>query len=420
MYIRTKLDLAKELAEIKEAGLYKDERIILSDQKANINVRYPEDSEPREVLNFCANNYLGLANHPDLIMAAHETLDAYGFGVASVRFICGTQNIHKVLEKQIAEFYKTDDTILYSSCFDANGGLFEAILGADDTIITDALNHASIIDGIRLCKSRRLIYNHSDMKSLEAKLRLAREGSDIWDHSGLEAPPHPAKNIIIATDGVFSMDGDIAKLQEIIELANKYDAMVMVDDSHATGFFGKTGRGSIEHCGVLGEVDIITSTLGKAMGGATGGFTTGRKEIIDMLRQRSRPYLFSNSVAPPVVGASIAAFDMLDKSDDLREKLRKNTELFRAGMSAMGFDIIDSVHPIVPVLFRKFEDDAVLAQKVSKDLYEEGIYAVGFFFPVVPKGMARIRIQISAAHSKEDIDKCLAAFKKVGKKHKVI
>jgi len=420
MYIRTKLDLAKELSEIKEAGLYKDERIILSDQKANINVRFPVDSKPREVLNFCANNYLGLANHPVIIKAARETLDTHGFGLASVRFICGTQDIHKNLEKIIADFYHTEDTILYSSCYDANGGLFEAILGQDDTIITDALNHASIIDGIRLCKARRLIYNHSDMNSLEEKLKLAREGSDIWDHSGLEAMPQPAKNIIIATDGVFSMDGDIAKIQEIIELAYKYDAMVMVDDSHATGFFGKTGRGSIEYCDALEEIDIITSTLGKAMGGATGGFTTGRKEIIDMLRQRSRPYLFSNSVAPSVVGASIAAFELLDKSDDLRATLRENTKLFRDGMTKLGFDIIDSVHPIVPVLFRKFENDAVLAQTISKELYDEGIYAVGFFFPVVPKGKARIRIQISAAHTKQDIEKCLAAFEKVGKKNNVI
>lgn len=420
MYIRTKLDLAKELSEIKQAGLYKDERIILSDQKSSINVRFPDDSEPREVLNFCANNYLGLANHPALVKAAHDTLDSHGFGLASVRFICGTQDIHKKLEKQIADFYQTEDTILYSSCFDANGGLFESILDKDDTIITDALNHASIIDGIRLCKARRLIYNHSDMKSLEEKLKLAREGSDIWDHSGLEAMPHPAKNIIVATDGVFSMDGDIAKLREIIELTNKYDAMIMVDDSHATGFLGKTGRGSIEHCNALGEIDIITSTLGKAMGGATGGFTTGKKEIIDMLRQRSRPYLFSNSVSPSVVGASIAAFDLLDKSDDLRTKLQDNTKLFREGMTKLGFDIIESVHPIVPVLFRKFENDAMLAQMISKDLYNEGIYAVGFFFPVVPKGMARIRIQISAAHSTADIEKCLTAFEKVGKKHKVI
>lgn len=420
MYIRTKLDLAKELSEIKEQGLYKDERVILSDQKANISVRFPDNAKEREVLNFCANNYLGLANHPALIKAAHETLDTYGFGLASVRFICGTQDIHKQLEKQIAKFYHTEDTILYSSCFDANGGLFEAILGQDDTIITDALNHASIIDGIRLCKARRLIFNHSDMHSLEEKLKLAREGSDIWDHSGLEAMPNPARNIVVATDGVFSMDGDIAKIREIIELANKYDAMVMVDDSHATGFLGEKGRGSIEYCNALGEVDIITSTLGKAMGGATGGFTTGRKEIIDMLRQRSRPYLFSNSVSPSVVGASIAAFDLLDKSDDLRAKLVENTKQFRTGMTKLGFDIIDSVHPIVPVLFRKFENDAVLAQAVSKDLYEEGIYAVGFFFPVVPRGMARIRVQISAAHTKQDIEKCLAAFEKVGKKHKVI
>ncbi|MDD5363247.1 MAG: glycine C-acetyltransferase [Ignavibacteria bacterium] len=420
MYIRTKLDLAKELGNMKDAGLYKEERIILSDQKANIDVRYPADSKETEVLNFCANNYLGLANHPELIKAAHETLDKYGFGMASVRFICGTQDLHKELENKIAEFYQTEDTILYSSCFDANGGLFEAILGADDAIITDALNHASIIDGIRLCKARRLIYDHSDMNSLEQKLKLAREGSDIWDHSGLEAMPNAPKNIIIATDGVFSMDGDVAKIDEIIELANKYDAMVMVDDSHATGFLGKTGRGSIEYCGSLGHVDIITSTLGKAMGGASGGFTTGRKEIIDMLRQRSRPYLFSNTLAPSIVGASIKAFDLIAGSDDLREKLKNNTVFFRKRMKELGFEIIDSVHPIVPVLFRKFQNDAQLATLVSRDLYNEGIYVVGFSYPVVPKGQARIRVQISAAHDMEHIERCLTAFEKVGKKHKVI
>ncbi len=420
MYIRTKVDLSKELAKIKEAGLYKDERIILSDQKANIDVRYPADSNEREVLNFCANNYLGLANHPEILKAAHDALDTHGFGLASVRFICGTQDIHKELEKKIAEFYETEDTILYSSCFDANGGLFESILGTEDVIITDGLNHASIIDGIRLCKARRLIYDHSDMKSLEQKLKLAREGSDIWDRTGLEAMPSAAQNIIIATDGVFSMDGDIAKIQEIIDLANQYDAMVMVDDSHATGFLGKTGRGSIEYCGTLGKVDIITSTLGKAMGGASGGFTTGKKEIIDMLRQRSRPYLFSNSLAPSIVAAAIKAFELIRGSDDLRKKLSENTELFRKNLTKLGFDIIDSVHPIVPVLFRKFENDAQLATQMSKDLYDEGIYVVGFSYPVVPKGQARIRVQISAAHDKQHIERALSAFEKVGKKHKVI
>jgi len=420
MYIRTKVDLSKELAKIKEAGLYKDERIILSGQKANIDVKYPADSNEREVLNFCANNYLGLANHPEILKAAHDALDTHGFGLASVRFICGTQDIHKELEKKIAEFYETEDTILYSSCFDANGGLFESILGTEDVIITDGLNHASIIDGIRLCKARRLIYDHSDMKSLEQKLKLAREGSDIWDRTGLEAMPSAAQNIIIATDGVFSMDGDIAKIQEIIDLANQYDAMVMVDDSHATGFLGKTGRGSVEYCGTLGKVDIITSTLGKAMGGASGGFTTGKKEIIDMLRQRSRPYLFSNSLAPSIVAAAIKAFELIRGSDDLRKKLSENTELFRKNLTKLGFDIIDSVHPIVPVLFRKFENDAQLATQMSKDLYDEGIYVVGFSYPVVPKGQARIRVQISAAHDRQHIERALSAFEKVGKKHKVI
>ena len=420
MYIRTKVDLSKELAKIREAGLYKDERIILSDQKANIDVKYPADSNEREVLNFCANNYLGLANHPEILKAAHDALDTHGFGLASVRFICGTQDIHKELENKIAEFYETEDTILYSSCFDANGGLFESILGTEDVIITDGLNHASIIDGIRLCKARRLIYDHSDMKSLEQKLKLAREGSDIWDRTGLEAMPSAAQNIIIATDGVFSMDGDIANIQEIIDLANQYDAMVMVDDSHATGFLGKTGRGAVEYCGTLGKVDIITSTLGKAMGGASGGFTTGKKEIIDMLRQRSRPYLFSNSLAPSIVAAAIKAFELIRGSDDLRKKLRENTELFRKNMTKLGFDIIDSVHPIVPVLFRKFENDAQLATQMSKDLYDEGIYVVGFSYPVVPKGQARIRVQISAAHDRQHIERALSAFEKVGKKHKVI
>ncbi len=420
MYRRTKYDLKQELNVIKESGLYKDERIILSDQKANIKVSYPPGSKSKEVLNFCSNNYLGLANHPEIIEAAKKSIEKYGFGLASVRFICGTQEIHKELEEIIANFYHTDDAILYSSCFDANGGLFESILGQDDVIITDELNHASIIDGIRLCKAKRFIYKHSDMKSLEQKLVMAREGMDIWEHTGLAQEPRPAKNIIIATDGVFSMDGDIANLREIVELGKTYDAMVMVDDSHATGFFGKTGRGSIEYKEVLGEVDIITSTLGKAMGGASGGFTASKKEIIDLLRQRSRPYLFSNTLAPAITGAAIAAFKLLDKSNDLREKLMENTTYFRKEMTGLGFDIIDSVHPIVPILFRKFDNDAMLAQTMAKNLYEEGIYVVGFSFPVVPKGQARIRTQISAAHSKDDLDKCIGAFEKVGKKLKVI
>jgi glycine C-acetyltransferase len=420
MYRRTKYDLKQELSSIKEANLYKEERVILSDQKASIKVSYPQDSKPKDVLNFCSNNYLGLANHPDIIAAAKAALDSHGFGLSSVRFICGTQDIHKELEKKIADFYQTDDSILYSSCFDANGGLFESILGPDDVIITDQLNHASIIDGIRLSKARRLIYEHSDMKSLEQKLLLAREGADIWEHTGLAQEPHPAKNILIATDGVFSMDGDIANLRAIIELANRFDALVMVDDSHATGFFGKTGRGAIEYNNVLGEVDIITSTLGKAMGGASGGFTAAKKEIVDILRQRSRPYLFSNTLAPAIVGASIAAFNLLEKSDELREKLRENTQYFRKEMIALGFDVIDSVHPIVPVLFRKFENDAQLAQQLSKQLYDLGIYVVGFSYPVVPKGQARIRVQISAVHSKENLDTCIKAFKEAGKKLKVI
>ncbi len=420
MYQRARYDYNKEINKIRDAGLYKDERVIVSDQKACISVEYPLGSESKDVLNFCANNYLGLANHPVLIKAAQDTLSTHGFGLSSVRFICGTQDIHKELEKKISEFYETEDTILYSSCFDANGGLFESILGAEDAIITDSLNHASIIDGIRLCKAKRFIFQHGDMSSLETALKNSREGVDIWEGSGLGKEPVPARNIIIATDGVFSMDGDIAKLKNIIKLAKKYDAMVMVDDSHATGFLGKKGRGSIEYCGVLGEVDIITSTLGKAMGGASGGFTTGKKEIIELLRQKSRPYLFSNTIAPSIIGASIKAFELLEKSDDLRETLMENTKYFREEMKKAGFDIIDGEHPIVAVMFRKFENDASLAQEIAKDLYDEGIYVVGFFFPVVPKGLARIRVQISAAHKKEDINKAIAAFKIIGKKHKVI
>lgn len=420
MYQRTRYDLKQELNLIKEAGLYKDERVILSDQKACIEVTYPEGSPPKEVLNFCSNNYLGLANHPKIIESAIETLKTHGFGLSSVRFICGTQDIHKKLEQVISDFYETDNAVLYTSCYDANGGLFESILGQDDVIITDLLNHASIIDGIRLCKARRLIYDHSDMKSLEQKLQLAREGADIWDSTGLEHRPNPAKNIMIATDGVFSMDGDVAKLRQIVDLAYKYDAMVMVDDSHATGFLGKKGRGSLEYCGVLGEVDVITSTLGKAMGGASGGFTTGRREIIQLLRQRSRPYLFSNTVAPAIVGASLTVFEILKESDSLRKKLETNTKYFREKMKAMGFDIIDSVHPIVPVLFRKFDNDAHLATTMSKELYNEGIYVIGFSYPVVQKGQARIRVQVSAAHEREHLDKCIAAFETVGKRLHVI
>lgn len=406
MFGKVKQELIEELKSIKESGLYKDERIIISDQKANIDVIYPIGSKPKEVLNFCANNYLGLANHPDIIKATKEALDSHGFGMASVRFICGTQDLHKELEETISKFYETEDTILYSSCFDANGGLFEPLLNQEDGIVTDALNHASIIDGIRLCKAKRYIYNHADMNDLEEKLKQAKEDG--------------ARRILISTDGVFSMDGDIANLKEIVELADKYEAMTMVDDSHATGFFGKTGRGSIEYNGVLGKIDVITSTLGKAMGGASGGFTTGKKEIIEILRQRSRPYLFSNTLTPSLAAAAIKAFEMLNKSNDLREKLMENTMYFRKRMTELGFDIIEGVHPIVPIMFGKFDNDAQLAQDFAKKLYDEGIYAVGFFYPVVPKGKARIRVQISAAHSREHIDKALSAFEKVGKELKVI
>jgi glycine C-acetyltransferase len=405
--------LNRELEQIKEAGLYKEERIILTDQKADIDVSYPAGSEAKSVINFCANNYLGLANHPELLAAAHEALDKYGFGLASVRFICGTQDIHTRLEKTISDFYQTDDTILYTSCFDANGGLFESVLRPEDAIVTDELNHASIIDGIRLCKAERFIFKHANLDSLEEKLKQARG-------NGRGEAGSDSRRILVATDGVFSMDGDIAHLREIVDLAKRYKAMIMVDDSHATGFLGKTGRGSIEYCGVLGEIDIITSTLGKAMGGASGGFTTGRQEFIDLLRQRSRPYLFSNTLAPALVSAAIRAFQLLDKSDDLREKLMENTRFFRQQMNELGFDIIPGSHPIVPVMFRKFENDAQLAQQVSKDLYDMGIYVIGFFFPVVPRGQARIRVQISAAHTREHLKKAIEAFRTVGQKHGII
>ena len=413
MYEKIWKELTEELKQIKQAGLFKEERIILTDQKANIQVSYPAGSEAKSVLNFCANNYLGLANHPELVQAARQALDKYGLGLASVRFICGTQNIHTRLEKTISDFYQTDDTILYTSCFDANGGLFEGILRPEDAIVTDELNHASIIDGIRLCKAKRFIFKHGNMGSLEESLQNACEG-------GRDESASASRRIMVATDGVFSMDGNIANLRGIVDLAKKYQALVMVDDSHATGFLGKTGRGSLEYCNVLGEIDIVTSTLGKAMGGASGGFTTGRQEIIDMLRQRSRPYLFSNTLAPALVSAAIRAFQLLDKSDDLRKKLMENTRFFRQKMSDLGFDIIQGSHPIVPIMFRKFDDDALLAQQVSKDLYEMGIYVIGFFYPVVPRGQARIRVQVSAAHTQEHLQKAIDAFKTVGKKHGII
>lgn len=377
------------LNQIKDEGLYKTERTITTPQGVDIST-----TEGGEVLNFCANNYLGLANNPEVITVAKKALDDHGFGMASVRFICGTQDLHKELENTISTFFGTDDTILYTSCFDANGGLFETILTAEDAVISDSLNHASIIDGIRLCKAKRYRYANSNMDDLEQKLIEAQD----------------ARLRLIATDGVFSMDGYIAKLDKITELAEKYDAMVMVDDSHATGFVGRTGRGSVEYHGVLEKIDIITSTLGKALGGASGGFTTGRKEIIDLLRQRSRPYLFSNTVAPSIVAAGKTVFDMLSATTELRDKLENNTTYFRSKMIEAGFDIKDGIHPIVPIMLY----DAVLAQNMAAMLLDEGIYVIGFFFPVVPKGEARIRVQISAAHTKHHLDRAIEAFIRVG------
>ena len=393
--INSKRHFTETLSHIKSEGLYKNERTITTPQGVDITTM-----EGGDVLNFCANNYLGLANHPDLITAAKQALDDHGFGLASVRFICGTQDIHKELETSISQFFGTDDTILYTSCFDANGGLFETLLGPEDAIISDALNHASIIDGIRLCKAQRYRYANSDMVDLEFKLIEAQE----------------ARIRMITTDGVFSMDGFIAKLDQITKLAEKYDAMVMVDDSHATGFVGKTGRGSAEYHNVMDKVDVFTSTLGKALGGASGGFTTGKQEIIDLLRQRSRPYLFSNTVAPSIVAAGIKAFDLLSSSTELRDKLEKNTLYFREKMSAVGFDIKEGDHPIVPIMLY----DANLAQEMAAALLNEGIYVTGFFFPVVPKGEARIRVQISAAMNRHHLDKALNAFIKIGKKLNVI
>jgi glycine C-acetyltransferase len=394
MYGSLKDVLTSEIASIREAGLYKDERIIQSAQAAAITVA------GGEVINFCANNYLGLSSHPKVVDAARKSLDTWGYGMSSVRFICGTQTIHKELEAAISRFLGTDDAILYSSCFDANGGLFETLLGAEDCIISDELNHASIIDGVRLCKAERMRYKNSDMNDLEKCLK--------------EAQKHRLR--MIATDGVFSMDGTIAKLKDICDLADKYHAIVMVDDSHATGFVGKTGRGTPEFNNVVGRVDLMTSTLGKAMGGASGGFTTGHKEIVEMLRQRSRPYLFSNSVAPPIVAASLAVVGLLEKSTDLRDRLEENTRYFRTGMTAAGFNIVEGSHPICPIML----GDARLAHDVARDMLAEGIYVIGFSYPVVPKGKARIRVQISAGHSKEHLDRALAAFKKVGKKHGLV
>ncbi len=395
MFGQMKQDLSKELSSIREAGLFKTERVIMTPQGAEIKVK-----DGREVLNFCANNYLGLSSHPKVIEAAHKALDEWGYGMSSVRFICGTQGIHKQLEEKVAEFLGTEDTILYAACFDANGGVFEPLLDKDCAIITDALNHASIIDGIRLCKAQRHIYQHADMNDLEEKLK-ASQGN---------------KYRLVATDGAFSMDGDIAKLDEIVALAEKYDALVMIDDAHSTGFMGKRGRGTAEYRGVLGRVDIITGTFGKALGGASGGFTSGRKEIIELLRQRSRPYLFSNTLAPSICGATLAVFNLLSETTELRDKLEWNTKYFRENMTRAGFDIKPGDHPIVPIMLY----EAPLSQQFADLLLKEGIYVIGFFYPVVPKGQARIRVQLSAAHEKAHLDRAIEAFTKIGKQLKVI
>lgn len=397
MYTSIKQYLNQELDAIKTQGLYKEERIIVSAQGAEITL-----DTGQTVLNFCANNYLGLANHPEVIQAAKDTMDTHGFGMASVRFICGTQDIHKKLEQKIANFYQTEDTILYAAAFDANGGVFEPLLTDQDAIISDSLNHASIIDGVRLCKAKRFRYKNNDMEDLELQLKLAKESG--------------ARFKIIVTDGVFSMDGLVAPLDCICDLADQYDALVMIDECHATGFIGKTGIGTLEEKNVLGRIDIITGTLGKALGGGMGGYTTGKKEIISMLRQRSRPYLFSNSLAPALVGASIKVFDLLSKDTTLRDRLEENTTYFKKGLKTLGFDIVDGDSAIVPVMLY----DAKLAQKMANLLLKEGIYVIGFFFPVVPKEKARIRVQLSAAHEKKHLDLAISAFKRVGKSLNII
>lgn len=397
MYGKLQDYLKKELEDIKNNGLYKEERIITSAQGAEITLNTGET-----VLNFCANNYLGLSAHPEVVQAAKDAMDTHGFGMSSVRFICGTQDIHKDLEQKIAEFYETEDTILYAAAFDANGGVFEPLLGAEDAIISDSLNHASIIDGVRLCKAVRYRYQNNDMADLEKQLISANENG--------------ARFKLIVTDGVFSMDGLVAPLDKICDLADKYDALVMIDECHAAGFIGKTGRGTLEDKGVLNRIDIITGTLGKALGGAMGGYTTGKKEIIDMLRQRSRPYLFSNSLAPAIVGASIKVFEMLSNNTELRDTLEWNTNYFKKGMKEAGFDIINGDSAIVPVMLY----DAQLSQNMANMLLKEGIYVIGFFFPVVPKEKARIRVQLSAAHTKAHLDKAISAFTKVGKTLKII
>lgn len=397
MYGKIKEYLAEEIESIKNDGLYKKERIITSQQDAVIKI-----STGEEVINFCANNYLGLSSHPDVVQAAKDTMDTHGFGMSSVRFICGTQDIHKELEQKIANFYGTEDTILYAAAFDANGGVFEPLLGPEDAIISDALNHASIIDGVRLCKAKRYRYANSDMADLEKQLKQAQEDN--------------ARFKIIVTDGVFSMDGLLAPLDQICDLADEYDAMVMVDECHAAGFIGKNGKGTLEEKGVMDRVDIVTGTLGKALGGAMGGYTTGKKEIIEILRQRSRPYLFSNSLAPAIVGASIKVFEMLDNDTSLRDKLQFNTEYFKKGMQEAGFDIIDGDSAIVPVMLY----DAKLSQQMANMLLEKGIYVIGFFYPVVPKEKARIRVQLSAAHDIDHLNRAIAAFIEVGKKLKIV
>lgn len=395
MYKTLQPVLEKELQEIEAAGLYKRERIITSPQGAEITV-----STEQEVINFCANNYLGLSSHPVVLEAAKKSLEKYGYGMSSVRFICGTQDVHKELEAKLAEFLGTEDTILYAAAFDANGGVFEPLFNEQDAIISDELNHASIIDGVRLCKAKRFRYKHNDMADLEQQLK---------DAAG-------SRHKIIVTDGAFSMDGTIAQLDKICDLADKYEALVMIDESHCSGFLGKTGRGTHEHCGVMGRIDIITGTFGKALGGASGGFTSGKKEIIDMLRQRSRPYLFSNTLAPAITGATVAVLDLLSNTTDLRDKLETNTQYFREKMTAAGFDIKPGVHPIVPVMLY----DAKLAQEFAAKMLDEGIYVIGFYYPVVPQGKARIRVQISAGHEREHLDKAIAAFIKVGKELQVI
>lgn len=394
MYGKIKEDLKQQLETIKNDGLYKTERIIATPQRVEI------EANGKKVLNFCANNYLGLSSHPRVISAANKAMAGYGFGMSSVRFICGTQLIHKELEKKLSEFLGTEDTILYSSAFDANGGIFEPILGEQDALISDELNHASIIDGVRLCKAKRFRYKNNDMADLEQVLKEAGD----------------CRYKLVVTDGVFSMDGTIAQVDKICDLADKYDALVMVDDSHATGFIGKTGRGTAEYCNAMGRVDIISTTFGKALGGASGGCISGRKEIVDMCRQRSRPYLFSNSVAPAIVGATLEVLNMLSETTELRDKLYENTQIFRKGMTDAGFKIVPGVHSIVPVLFGHLPNDAKLSQEFANALLEEGIYVIGFYYPVVPKGKSRIRVQISAAHTKEQVEFAIEKFTKVGKK----